>query len=335
MAQESYDLVVVGAGPAGLQASIMAESERIKTAIFECSGRLGGQAATTSNIENYAGFPDGISGDVLMDRMIDHASRFKANFLAPLRVADFESVDDGIVVYTDNGESYLGRYSLLSSGVEHRLLRARNLAVFLGRGASYYPPPQKSTFPDSEAFVVGGGNSAGQAAMHLSSCDTCKVHLLVRGESIEDKMSGYLVDEISEKPNIEVHTKTQLLGVDGNGVLQSVSLEEDGQVHDMPANQVFVLIGSEPKTMWLPEGVIKDVGGFVLAGSDLAEETRNQFMEQTQGRPPLANETSIPGLFVAGDVRSGTYKRVVLAAADGGNVIPQLHRLRSIQSTKR
>jgi len=182
---------------------------------------------------------------------------------------------------------------------------------------------------------VGGANSAGQAAVYLSDFEACTVHMLIRGSNIEDKMSGYLVDKVVTRDNIQVHTNTELVGVDGDGRLEKVTIKNDEGVTEMRADEVFVLIGSVPKTHWLPDEVARDKDGFVMAGSDLSTDVRAKFAEQTNGRQPLAHETSMPGLFVAGDVRCGTYKRVALAAGDGAGVIPELHRLRDMQSSKR
>lgn len=328
---EKHDLIVVGAGPAGLSAAITAESERIDTLVLDCSERLGGQAGTSSLIQNYPGFPQGISGADLAARMVDQALTFTTEFIAPVTVQEIEAVEGGVSVTTGERSTYLGQAVLLSTGVDYRYLRARNLAAYLGRGAKYGSPDTSLQYPDKDIFVVGGANSAGQAAVHLSEFDGSRVHILVRGKSIEDKMSGYLVDKIMDRSNIEVHTETELVGVDGNGHLEKVTLQTNEGNSEMPADEVFVLIGSVPKTAWLPPSVALDDQGFVMAGSDIPKDIQDQFEDTSGGRQPLPHETSIPGLFVAGDVRCGTHKRVALACGDGAGVVPELHRLRQLQ----
>src|SRR5580704_6685145 len=176
---ECHDLIIVGAGPAGLSAAINAESERIDSLVLETNNRLGGQAGTSTNIENYPGFPEGVSGEELTGRMIDQALKFSTEFLAPVRLDGVEETDNGILVHSDEGESFLGRSVLISCGVEYRRLRARNLAAYLGRGAMYGSPDISVPYKDKCIVVVGGANSAGQAALHLSQ--GCEVHLAVRG----------------------------------------------------------------------------------------------------------------------------------------------------------
>jgi thioredoxin reductase (NADPH) len=325
---ECHDLVIVGAGPAGLSAAINAESERIDSLVLESNNRLGGQAGTSTRIENYPGFPDGVSGEELTGRMIDQALKFSTEFLAPIRAERVEETDDGILVHSDEGESFLGRSVLISCGVEYRRLRARNLAAYLGRGAMYGSPDISVPYENKRVVVVGGANSAGQAALHLSKA--CEVHLAIRGRSIDDKMSAYLADRIASNDNIQVHTETEVTGVDGDGRLKKVTVKSGDKVREMDADELFVLIGAEPKTHWLPEKIARDKAGYVIAGSDLSADSREQFTEQSGGRQPFAHVTSMPGLFVAGDGRFGTIKRVASAVGDGAVVIPELHRYLSL-----
>jgi thioredoxin reductase (NADPH) len=329
MAQtEKHDLLVIGGGPAGLSAALTAESQSIDTLLLECSGRLGGQAGTASLIENYPGFPEGISGEDLMGRIVDQALKFTTEFIAPARVTEITRTDEGILVGTDDREEFLGTAALLASGVEHRRLKARNLAAYLGRGATYGSPVQSKEYRDKEFFVVGGADSAGQAAVHLSGFEGCNVHLLVRGNGLQNRLSGYLIDKITQRKNIHVHTNTELRGVDGKSHLEKVVVKGPHDVQEMKADEVFVLIGSTPKTSWLPDAIERDRQGFILSGSDLGTEQRASFAEETKGRQPYNHETSMPGLFVAGDVRSGNDKRVTLAILEGASVVPELHRLR-------
>ncbi|HEX4774551.1 MAG TPA: FAD-dependent oxidoreductase [Candidatus Saccharimonadales bacterium] len=326
---ECHDLIVVGAGPAGLSAAINAESERIDTLVLESNNRLGGQAGTSTRIENYPGFPEGVSGEELTARMIDQALKFETEFLAPVRADSLEPTEGGIVVCSDEGEKFMGRSVLITCGVEYRRLRARNLAAYLGRGASYGSPDISTPYRHKKIVVVGGANSAGQAALHLAKA--CEVHLAVRGSSLDDKMSAYLTDRIADNDNIQVHTGCEVVGVDGDGRLKQVTIKNGDTLTDMAVDEMFILIGSVPKTHWLPDAVARDRGGFVIAGGDLTHESRDQFSEKTEGRQPFAHETLIPGLFAAGDGRFGTIKRVASAVGDGAVVIPELHRYLSLQ----
>lgn len=247
-----YDLVVVGAGPAGLAAAIGAESERLNTLVIDGKSRLGGQAGTSSLIENYAGFPGGISGPELMHRMIDQALGFDTEFIAPSRAEGIHRVDDGLAICSDSVQ-YGGRVVLLSCGVDYRRLQAKNVAAYLQRGINYGSPHMQSTFEGKKLVVVGGANSAGQAAVHLSKFSTCEVSMLVRGKSIEDKMSGYLIDKILGIGNIDVRTETEVIGVNGNGCLEELTLKTSSGEETMSADEVFIMIGAEPRTAGCPK----------------------------------------------------------------------------------
>lgn len=324
LAVARYDLLVVGAGPAGLTGAMTAESEGINTLMLEAD-RIGGQAGMSTMIKNYPGFPDGIRGDDLMEQMNRQATNFTADSLAPVRAEGIVRTEEGLVVQTDSGEDFLGRAVLVSCGVQYRLLKARNAASWLGRGVMY-GSPTKAEYSDKQVAVVGGANSAGQAAVYLSRFDSCMVHMLVRGQSIGEKMSSYLVEEITTLDNIKVHTDTQLEAVDGkDGRLTQATISTGGTERDMQMDEIFIMIGAIPKTRWLGE-VQRDARGYVSAGSDLSAESRATFMETTEGRQPLPHETSMPGLFVAGDVRQGSNKRVASAVGDGTNTVPDLHR---------
>jgi thioredoxin reductase (NADPH) len=331
MSEYKHDLIIVGAGPAGLSASISAESERVNTLILDAGEKPGGQAGTSSFIENYAGFPDGISGAELMGRFIDQALRFTTEFEGPTRVNSITPRQgEGFEVRTEDGDSYLGGAVLIACGVEYRILRARNLSAYLGRGANYGSPDLNVSYENKRVVVVGGANSAGQAACHLASFEGCQVKMFIRGDSIERGMSGYLIDKINALENVEVTVQTELKGVDGEGCVETVFYKQSGhdEEYTCEADEIFVMIGSEPRTLWLPE-LEKDDRGFIVSGSDISEDGRAGFIETTKGRAPLAHETSMPGVFTAGDVRCGTDKRVALAAGDGAGVVPDIHRFRS------
>jgi thioredoxin reductase (NADPH) len=321
---EKHDFVIVGAGPAGLSAAVGAESEHLDTLVLDSKGRLGGQAGTSSLIENFPSYPEGITGPNLVSRMVDQALRFNTEFLAPVRIDSVEATEEGLELRED-GERYLGKAALLSCGVDYRRLRAKNLAAYLGRGVTYGSPRMKDIFKDRKMFVVGGANSAGQAAVHLSEFGGCSVNMLVRGERVEDRMSGYLVDKVSNKSNIDITTNTEITSVNGNGCLESITIRTGDEEREVDADELFILIGAVPRTGWLPKEVRRDKYGFVLAGSDLPEDVQSQF-EEANGREPFKHESSMPGLFVAGDVRSGSSKRVALAVGEGMAVIPEVHQ---------
>lgn len=328
---ETHDLIVVGAGPAGLAAAIGAESERLNTLVLEGKSRLGGQAGTSSLIENYPGFPGGISGPDLMGRMIDQALGFSTEFLGPGRVTGIERTDQGIEV-SGEVDSFIGNTVLLSCGVEYRRLRAKNLPAYLGRGVTYGSPHMANKYEGKKLFVVGGANSAGQAAVHLSQFTDCDIRMLVRGKSIEDKMSGYLIDKISDIANIEVLTETEVVAVGGNGCLGEITVKKEDTEEKLPADEMFVMIGAEPRTKWLPDDIERDSLGFIVTGTDIAQETRMHFKDQC-ARPPLSHETSMHGVFAAGDVRHGTVKRVGYAVGDGSGVVSELHQYLSHNAT--
>lgn len=325
-----HELIVIGSGPAGLSAAINAESERVNTVVLDDRPEIGGQASQTSLVENYPGFPHGITGPDLMSAMIDQALHFDTQFYGPTRASTISAIDEGIIVGTDDGDMYEGKYVLISTGVERKPLKARNVAAYKGRGVTYGPPGSPESYENKTVVVIGAGNSAGQAAYKLSEFNACDVHILIRGENIEDRMSGYLIDKL-QKPNVTVHTNTELTGVDGDGKLERVGIlnNQTKEQSGIKADEVFVFIGAEPKTLWLPDSIKRDPQGYVIAGSDLPDEVRGAFMEQTKGRKPLAHETSMPRVFTAGDVRVGTNKRIALAVGDGVGVVPEIHVLRS------
>lgn len=324
---QAYDLIIVGAGPAGLSAAVNGASEALNTVVLDREDRFGGQAGTSTLIENYPGFPEGLTGEELATRMVSQAVKFNAEFQAPFPVEGFEVTDEGIVVQ-DEAALFIGNSVILSGGVQYRRHMARNLAAYLGRGVRYGSPTLSSRYEDKDLLVVGGANSAGQAARHLAKSAGCKVHLIVRGNSIDTKMSAYLADHIRAAENIEVHTETEITAVDGDDKLRKVTVKtKSGDERDMDADRLFLLIGAVPKTKWLPSEVTCDRHGFILTGTDLPDEIRDRFAEQC-GRAPFGQETSVPGLFAAGDVRHGTTKRVASAVGEGVGAIQDIHRYR-------
>ncbi|MHB1865164.1 MAG: NAD(P)/FAD-dependent oxidoreductase [Candidatus Saccharimonadales bacterium] len=321
---ETHDLIVVGSGPAGLSAAINASSEGLNTLVIE-GGQLGGQAVTSTRIENYPGFRDGVTGRDLMFGMVDQAVRLGAEIRAPIQAESIEISSGGFEIKDDGEESILGRAVIMCCGVQFRRHTARNMSVYLRRGVSYGSPEIGKDYSGKRLVVVGGANSAGQAAVHLSEFSDCQVSILVRGDSIASKMSDYLVKEILDRPNIKIETKTDIVEAHGDGKLQQITVNKDGSLETIEADRMFLLIGAAPKTKWVPEEVVTDSYDFIQAGSDLPPDVRHRFSEE-HGRAPSAHETCIAGLFVAGDVRSSTTKRISLAAADGAGVVPELHQ---------
>jgi thioredoxin reductase (NADPH) len=328
--EQRYDLAIIGGGPAGLGAAITASSEGLSTVLID-EDHFGGQAETSTFIENYPGFPAGVSGQDLASYMIDQVIKFEADLEAPMRIEGLERTPGGFDL-TDDDSGLSARAVMVSCGVQYRRLNSvRGLAGYINRGVNYGSPSRRMQYDNKCLYVVGGANSAGQAAMYLSEQNGCEVNLLVRGESIREKMSRYLADRIESAENINIHTQTEVKAVDGDGggeggikritLLNNQSSEEEQKEID----ELFILIGAVPKTKWLPEEVARDSFGFVVGGGELPEEVRDQF-EKDCRRQPFAHEGSIPGLFVAGDVRSGTTKRIGAAVGDAISAIPDIHR---------
>jgi thioredoxin reductase (NADPH) len=322
--RESYDLVVVGGGPAGLSAAVNASSEGLSTLVVDAKGRFGGQAGSANSIENYPGFPDAITGRELTTRMVDQALKFNTEFQAPLQIEEINPEDNRFVLCHDD-ERVIGAAVLLSCGIDYRKHPAINIAAYLDRGVKYGSPHREETFKNKKVFVVGGANSAGSSALHLAQYATCKVHLVLRGPEIGERMSNYLVERIEKTDNIEVLTSSEIIKVDGDRVLKELTIKTGEQEITLPADNLFILIGAEPRTKWLPDQIARDALHYVLAGGDLPQEQREGFSSRLN-RQPFSRETSIPGFFVAGDVRSESTKRVAGAVGDGAAVVPEVHR---------
>lgn len=320
------DLVIVGGGPAGLSAAVNASSERIDTLLLDGNQRLGGQAGTSSNIENYAGFPCGVTGQELADRMIKQALRFGTELLAPVMASRLSrDPDSGFICITDDaGDTFMARSVVLASGVRYRRLPVPNMVAYLGNGVAYGSPSLQDSYSDQEIFVIGGANSAGQAAVHLSDCPNCTVHVVVRGDSLDLKMSHYLIEKIEGRDNIQVHTKSEVVRLIGDDKLERLVLRSPEGEREMVANQLFAMIGAVPNTVWL-DGTIELSKGYVLGGRDLDEEIHDTFQADC-GRLPYDSETSMPGVFVSGDVRANAVRRVAAAVGAGSMVVPDIHR---------
>ncbi len=320
-----YDLVVVGAGPAGLAAAVYGASEGLRTILLDRHAP-GGQAGSSSRIENYLGFPAGVSGSDLTRRAITQAQRLGAEVLAPLEVTGV-SIDGGYkrLALTD-GRELLTRTMLAATGMFYREHPAPGVAEHAGSGVYYGAATTEApAFRGRRVLVVGGGNSAGQGAMHLARY-AAEVQIIVRREGLRETMSQYLIDQIGKTPNIRLRPRTEIAGVEGEGHVERVTLRslDDGSCRTEEADAVFVFIGTRPRTDWLPAGVLRDAKGFVLTGRDLmaAEPFSRTWKEQ---REPLLLETSVPGVFAAGDVRAGAMNRVASAVGEGSMVVRLAH----------
>jgi thioredoxin reductase (NADPH) len=320
-----YDLAIVGAGPAGLAAAVYGASEGLRTLLLDRRAP-GGQAGSSSRIENYLGFPAGVSGSDLTRRALLQAQRLGAEFLAPLEVTGV-SIDAGYKRLTlADGREIVTRSLLAATGMFYRELPAPGVAEHTGAGVYYGAATTEApVFSDRRAFVVGGGNSAGQGAMHLARYAK-EVHIVVRRDSLRDTMSQYLIDQIEKTPNIHVRFRTQIERVEGEGHVERIALTslDDGLCRVEQADALLVFIGSRPMSDWLPPDVMRDAKGFVLTGRDLiATEGYTRIWKER--REPLPLETSVPGVFAAGDLRTGAMNRVASAVGEGSMVVRLAH----------
>ncbi len=316
-----HDLVVVGAGPAGLAAAVYGASEGLNTIVLERAGP-GGQAGRSMRIENYLGFPTGITGADLAERATMQANKFGASLPVGTQVTGL-SFDAGCpVIELDGGETIRSRCLLIATGAEYRMLGIPGCDQFEGRGIYYAATPLEAQMcRGSDVLVVGGGNSAGQAAVFLSS-QVGKVYLAVRGDSLYVKMSSYLARRIEDTPRIEVLLNTEVRRVSGEGALNEVELvnRKTGEGWTIRVPALFSFTGAVPRTDWLPPEIERDEKQFVRTGPGLAQSTR-----WTARRPPFFLETSQPGVFAAGDVRSGSVKRVASAVGEGSMAVQLVH----------
>jgi thioredoxin reductase len=322
-----FDVAVVGAGPAGLAAAVYASSEGLRTVVVEREA-IGGQAGTSSMIRNYPGFAQGVSGARLAFAAYQQAWLFGTMFLFMRQVEDLSGEEGRYRLRLSDGNTLTARSVVLSTGVSYRRLGVPGLERLLGRGLFYGAGvSEAAAMSGQKVFVVGGGNSAGQAAMHLSRWAE-QVTILVRGRSLADSMSDYLVREIDATPSVAVRYGTQVADGAGTDRLEELTLEDTQAKarHTVPADAVFVLIGSEPRTEFLGEGVARDEWGFVRTGPDLLGNAGGGDAGWRLDRPPLPNETSLPGVFAAGDVRRGSVKRVASAVGEGAVTVQYLHR---------
>jgi thioredoxin reductase (NADPH) len=321
-----YDLVVVGGGPAGLGAAVYGGSEGLRTVLVERQA-TGGQAGQSSRIENYLGFPDGVSGAQLTDRARRQAQKFEVEMLTARDVVGLDARGSARVIRFDDGSEVAAHTVILSTGVSYRLLDVPGLHEFTGRGVFYGAATTEGpSCRGQDVYVVGGANSAGQAAMYFSR-HAKRVVLLVRGDSLERSMSHYLIQQLAERENIEVRTCTQVVGGSGDDHLQSLTLRDNvsGATETVDASWLFVFIGAAPRTEWLDGVLARDPRGFVLSGPDLVVGGRRP-AGWSLDRDPYDLETSVPGVFVAGDVRAESVKRVASAVGEGAMAVTLVHR---------
>ena len=319
--QQFYDVVVVGAGPAGLAASVYGASEGLRTLVVEPNAP-GGQAGSSSRIENYLGFPNGLSGDELAKRAFLQAGRLGAEFLLQ-RVTSIRQENQYLIVGMKDGREVTCHVCVLATGVSYCKLEIPDADKFTGAGLYYGAALTEAMACENETvYIIGGANSAGQAAMHFSRY-AAKVHMLVRGPSLEKSMSKYLIDQIEATPNIVVETGTEAVGMSGDDHLECLAVKTPRGEEMREASSVFIFIGAAPKTDWLPQEVARDSKGFVLAGPDLKAKSPGTWKLD---REPYLLETSVPGIFVAGDVRYNSVKRCASAVGEGSIAIQFVHQ---------
>jgi thioredoxin reductase (NADPH) len=332
--QRVRDLVVVGAGPAGLAAAVYGSSEGLDVLVLE-TGTPGGQAGSSSKIENYLGFPTGISGLALAGRALVQAQKFGAEIRTAAPAMRLKCDGRPYAIELSSGASVRGRCIVLASGVEYRQLSLENAARFLGAGIYYGATPTEARrCRGEEVIVVGGGNSAGQAAVFLAGSSSV-VHIFVRGNGLADTMSRYLIRRIQETPNIKLHVNTQITALDGADELERVSwaTSSAGTKETVPIRHVFLMTGAVPSTHWLSGCIALNEKAFVMTGPDLGPQDLDADLWNTKRRPEFF-ETSLPGVFAVGDVRCGSVKRVAAAVGEGSACVQQVHFVLGLQAAR-
>ena len=317
-----FDLLVVGAGPAGLGTAVYASSEGIRTVVVEREA-IGGQAGASSLIRNYLGFSRGLSGAELVQRGYQQAWVFGARFVVTREVEQLTPQKGGFVANIGNVGEVWARAVVISTGVSYRRIGVPSLEQLSGQGVYYGSSVSAAqALTGLRAGIVGAGNSAGQAALHLARY-CASVHMIVRGARLADSMSAYLVDAIAVQPMIKVHLNTEVVGGHGEGQLEWITLRDrrNGQEQHLPLASLFVMIGARPRTDWLPAEVDRDSYGFLYTGADAAACDSWKLQ-----RSPHPHETTVPGLFAVGDVRSGSVKRVASAVGEGSVVVSEIHQ---------
>lgn len=324
---KEYDVSIYGGGPAGLSAAVYAASEGLRTVLIERYA-VGGQAGTSSLIENYLGFPEGISGAALAESARQQAVKFGAELIIMGEGVQAKFRDNRIHVRMANGNGMIAKSNICATGVEYRRLGIPREDQFLGKGLFYGAGVAEAPYCLNEnVFVVGGGNSAGQAVMHFANFAQ-KVTMLVRGRSLANSLSQYLIERIEEQPNVEVVYNTEVESIDGDETLQKIVLrdKDSGKTHSVDATRLFLCIGGAPNTEWAKDtAIIRDRAGYLVTGPDLLEKGASPVCWKI-ARQPYYLETSVPGSFAVGDVRHGSIKRVASAVGEGAMAISLVHR---------
>jgi thioredoxin reductase (NADPH) len=321
--KETYDLIIIGAGLAGLAAAVYGASEGLRTLVIEDEA-AGGQAGSSSRIENYLGFPEGLSGQLLAERALIQATRFGAEMLTQKAVG-IKTENNYNIVKLSDGREVSAHACLIAVGVNYRRLGIPGVERLTGAGVYYGAAmTEAQACKDENVYIIGGANSAGQAAMYFSKYAK-KVTMLVRAGSLESSMSKYLIDQIAATSNIEVRTCCQVVEAMGDGRLACLKVCGASGEETVPASSLFIFIGAAPNTDWLPDSIMRDPNGFILSGPDLRVDGK-LVKGWPESRDPYLLETSVPGVFVAGDVRHGSIKRVASAVGEGSISVQFIHK---------
>jgi thioredoxin reductase (NADPH) len=321
--KDFYDLAIIGAGPAGLAAAVYGASEGLRTLVID-NGTPGGQAGSSSRIENYLGFPEGISGQLLAERALIQATRLGAELMTN-KATGIRTDNNYNIVQLEDGREVSCHACLIATGVFYRYLTTPGVERLTGAGIYYGATmTEAKSCLNENVFIIGGANSAGQAAMYFSKYAK-KVTMLVRGESLKSSMSKYLIDQIEATSNIEVRVCCQVVEALGETHLECLRLCGPGGEETVPASGLYIFIGAAPNTDWLPDTIMRDANGFLLSGRDLKVDGK-MAKGWNQDREPYLLETSVPGIFVAGDVRHGSIKRVASAVGEGSISVQFIHQ---------
>ncbi|HKJ81494.1 MAG TPA: FAD-dependent oxidoreductase, partial [Ignavibacteriaceae bacterium] len=324
-AEELYDVVIIGAGPAGLAAAVYGGTEGLKTLMIEKKAP-GGQAGTSSRIENYLGFPSGLSGADLTRRALAQAYRFGVELLSPSQVIDINIKDNYKILSLSNGTEIKTHTIIISTGVDYRTLDVKGINELTGAGVYYGSATAEAhSCKGKNVFIVGGGNSAGQAAMYLSGFAE-NVFIVIRRKSLDSTMSRYLIDQINKTKNISVIPSSNIVEAKGKNSLECVALEniETGRQKVSEASALFIFIGARPETEWIKLNILKDSKGFIETGRESLKYENFKKIWKLD-RDPYLLETCIPGIFCAGDVRAGAMNRVASAVGEGAMAVKLVH----------